>query len=356
MKTGKTLMEVANELERQLIAKKDMLVPSELMRCQTDAAGNCSLAILEGKDVANVYPMSDVARKQIAEKLKIPYGYFERMRTEQPDLLDSNTNAWLGREENVKRMVRVLDDKVRAVLSRRYRRLDNFDLAESILPVLGGLPGARFESVELTETRLYLKVVCPKVEYQVAPGDVVQAGVVVSNSEVGCGKLSVQPLIFRLVCSNGLIMSDRAMRRTHLGRMLGDADVDVTVFKDDTLQADDKAIFLKVRDMVENAVSQVTFRMISEKMQKTLGIKLLGDPVKSVEVLANHLGMDDEERAGVLRQLIIGSDLSGYGLINAVTGYSQEVANYDRATELEEFGGKMLDFTTSDWRQVAEPA
>lgn len=36
-----------------------------------------------------------------------------------------------------------------------------------------------------------------------------------------------------------------------------------------------------------------------------------------------------------LRHLIAEGDLSGYGLVNAVTHYSQEVEDYDRATEFE---------------------
>jgi len=70
------------------------------------------------------------------------------------------------------------------VLSDRYRRLDNYELAENVLPILQRLEGARFESVELTETKMYLKVVTPRVEYEIAPGDVVQAGIVITNSEV----------------------------------------------------------------------------------------------------------------------------------------------------------------------------
>ena len=70
------------------------------------------------------------------------------------------------------------------MLSDRYRRLDNYELAENVLPILQRLEGARFESVELTETKMYLKVVTPRVEYEIAPGDVVQAGIVITNSEV----------------------------------------------------------------------------------------------------------------------------------------------------------------------------
>ena len=45
-------------------------------------------------------------------------------------------NAWLEREEGERQLLRTLDGKVRAVLSERYRRLDNYDLLEHVLPTL----------------------------------------------------------------------------------------------------------------------------------------------------------------------------------------------------------------------------
>ena len=128
----------------------------------------------------------------MADKLKIPFAYFERMRNEQASLLDRNVDTWLHHEPEL-RMVRTLDGQARAFLSDRYRRLDNYDLCEHVLPMLQRLPDARFESTELTPTRLYLKVVTPRVQIEIQPGDIVQAGVVISNSEVGQGTLSVQP-------------------------------------------------------------------------------------------------------------------------------------------------------------------
>ncbi|MFZ8404095.1 hypothetical protein ACO1MF_13730, partial [Staphylococcus aureus] len=81
--------------------------------------------------------------------------------------------------------------------------------------------------------------------------------------------------------------SDRSLRKTHVGRALG-SDESIMVFKDDTLQADDKAFFLKVRDVVQAAVSEATFMQAAQKMQKTLQIHLVGNPVKTVEVLAQR--------------------------------------------------------------------
>ena len=354
MKSGRSLVNLAHELERQLATKQDLVVPTSLLRCHTDEGGSCKMMI-DAKDGVGEYGITNLARRQLAEKLKIPFTYFERMRTEQPVLLDRNVNTWLQTDHD-RRMIRTLDGQVRAVLSDRYRRLDNYDLAENVLPILQRLTYARFESVELTETKMYLKVVTPRVEYEIAPGDVVQAGIVITNSEVGHGTLSVQPLVYRLVCRNGLIASDRALRKTHVGRILQQEEDVITVFRDDTLAADDKAFFLKVRDVVEAAVSEATFRQVAQKMQKTLDIKLTGDPVKAVEVLANRYTLNESERAGVLRHLIVEGDLSAYGLVNAVTHYSHDVEDYDRATEFEALGGKLIELPSSDWKEMAEAA
>ena len=354
MKSGRSLVNLAQELERQLGTKQDLVVPSSVLQCRTDEGGHLKMMV-EARTGISEYGVNRLARHQLADKLKIPYAYFERMRVEQPTLLDNNLNTWL-RSDGDRRMLRTLDGEVRAVLSDRYRRLDNFDLAENVLPILQRLDGARFESVELTETKMYLKVVTPRVEIEIAPGDVVQAGLVITNSEVGCGTLSVQPLVFRLVCRNGLIVPDRTLRKTHVGRAIQVEDELVNVFRDDTLAADDRAFFLKVRDVVEAAVSVTTLRQIAVKMQKTRDIPLTGDPVKTVEVLANRYTLNDAERSGVLRHLIVEGDLSAYGLVNAVTHYSQYVEDYDRATEFEALGGRLIDLSTQDWKELAEAA
>jgi len=247
MKTGRNLIDLAQELTRQCKAKKDMIVPSQLMRFATDSGGRSKLTV-ETPDGPSHFGVTDLARRQLAEKLGIPYAYFERMREKQPDLLDRNVNTWLYSEAD-RRMVRTLDGNVRAVLSDRYRRLDNYDLAEQVLPILERLPGGRLASVELTETRMYLKWITSEVREEIQPGDIVEAGVVLTNSEVGLGSLSVQPLVYRLVCRNGLIASDHTMRKTHLGRLKEAKNDSVIVFKDDTMEAEDRAFFLKVRVM-----------------------------------------------------------------------------------------------------------
>lgn len=92
------LIELARELERQVGTKKDLLVPLPRTQHRTAEDGECALEIEEPTGVQR-YGITALARRQLAEKLRTPYAYFERMRTEQPELLDRDVNAWLAKEE-----------------------------------------------------------------------------------------------------------------------------------------------------------------------------------------------------------------------------------------------------------------
>ena len=103
----------------------------------------------------------------------------------------------------------------RALLSDRYRRIDNMEIATAVLPLFAGTDQYEVVSSEVPENRLYLKIVNRRLEMAVVPGDIVQAGVMISNAEVGLGSVSVQPLVYRLVCTNGLVVNDMGEHKNH---------------------------------------------------------------------------------------------------------------------------------------------
>src|SRR5690606_19615141 len=92
---------------------------------------------------------------------EIPAKYYDKMRAQAPDLLSANVNRWFqqGPED---RLVRMLDDKTRAFLSRSYRPLENEDLAIATIPPLREL-NVDIMSMEVTDRRLYIKAVDKKV-------------------------------------------------------------------------------------------------------------------------------------------------------------------------------------------------
>jgi hypothetical protein len=260
-----------------------------------------------------------------------------------------------------KRMLRTLDGEARAFLSHRFRPLDNFDLANAALPVLLRQgTGLHIESCALTETRMYIKAVTNRLEASVVGlNDIVQAGIVISNSEVGAGAVKIEPMIYRLVCKNGAIAADSSTRKYHVGKGHGGAEDGgvAEFFRDETRLADDKAFFMKVADTVNAAFNRELFDRLVNKMREAAGQKIEGDPVKVVEVTAKRFGLTENERGSILRNLIEGHDLSRYGLLNAITASAQdEKLDYERATDLERFGGEIIELAQTDWKALATAA
>ena len=344
MKQGRTLSELGRELERQRRARQDFVADTRSLEFSTTGKG--SALSLMAKDKRQEFPVNEFAHQQIASRLQIPYRYYQKMREQQPSLLDDNINTWFQSTPE-RRMIRIMDGNVRAFLSDRYRRLDHLELCAAVLPVIQEMKGASIESCEVTDTHLYLKVINRKMKAEVSVGDVVQAGFVVSNSEVGLGSLKVEPLVFRLACKNGLVVKDYAKKRYHVGRQVGgygdvDEDAAYELYSDETLAQDDRAFFMKVQDTVRHAVDEAKFMMTVGRMREAMRIPMMHDPVKEVELLADKFLLTQNERGDVLRQLFMSGDSSRYGLVNAVTAASKIASDYERATELERIGGEIL--------------
>jgi hypothetical protein len=351
MKTGRTLQQLAVELDRQNRAKRDFVVNSAAMRME-DGAELFSLTrpLDSGMNEVEPFNMTDLFHRQVGSALNIPAKYYDKMRLEHPDLLAHNVNGWFGKNPT-RHMVRTLDGNARAFLSDRYRRIDNAQVVEAVLPVIGEMPDARVESCEVTDNKLYLKIVNPRLQMDVAPGDTVQAGVLISNSEVGLGSVSVTPLVYRLVCSNGMVINDAGQRKNHVGRV---SEESWELFSDETLIADDRAFMMKLRDIVRSAVDMAKFAFIVGKMREAAEAKINAPISGVVELSARQFGLREDEKDSVLEHLIRGNDLSAYGLSGAITRAAQDAESYDRSTELERIGWQVVTVAPSVWRELNE--
>src|SRR6185312_12983648 len=220
MNSGRTLEQLAAELTRQNKSKRDFIAPTEKI---TMVPQESSVALeLNGSRVES-FGLRRTAHTQLATHLKVPQQYYDRMLEKSPELLSRNVNHWLH-SENEQRLVRTLDGDARAFLSGKYRTIDNYDVAHAALPVMleGGLE-VDVMSSEVTESRMYIKAITKRVTFEVSKGDVVQAGIVLSNSETGQGSVRIEPFIYRLICLNGMI-APTTLRKYHVGRSAEELD------------------------------------------------------------------------------------------------------------------------------------
>ena len=351
MKLGRPLADVAAEIMRQADTKLDYIADTRKLAMTTVAVAevpegtdipklsDVTQLVIDG-DADSTFGINHNAHLQIGERVRIPTKYYQRMLEESPHLLTTNVNHWFGNAPE-RRMIRTMDGNARAFLSERYRPLDNFDIAKRLLPKIADAH-AEVVSCQVTDNRFYVKAFTDRVQGEVSVGDVVRAGVMISNSEVGQGSLQICPVIERLVCKNGMVIADAGMRKYHVGRANDGTDGNGhEFFRDETRQADDKAFWMKAEDTVDAVLEQKTFDGILEKFKESKGIDI-GDPIKAVEVITPKLSLSEDERSGVLRHLVGGGDLSTWGLANAITRCAEDREDYDRATEMEGMGWKVV--------------
>ena len=353
MKQGRALPEVLMELQRQNAAKQDFIAPAAALRLSDD--GETFVMDHVGPRDSMSMNTTDLFHRQIGSALNIPAKYYDLMRMQKPELLARNVNSWLASRDQ-SYMVRSMDygsgRVARALLSDRYRRIDNLEVASAVLPLFAGKEEMEVVSCEVTENKLHIKIVNHRLEMAVVPGDYVQAGVVISNSEVGLGAVTVQPLVYRLVCSNGLCVNDFGERRAHVGRAAKALEDSFTIYTDETLEAEDKAFMLKLRDTTLAAIEEARFAQIVGRLQETTQAKITGRVQDVVELTGKAFDLNQGEQDNILNYLIQGGDLSLYGLTNAITRASQDVESYDRATALEGIGWQVAAMPAAQWKEI----
>lgn len=365
VKAGRSLQEIAAELERQKDTRKDYVAPQGLV----------DVKVIDGEvvlDGLNSDPkvITNYAHSQFGAHLDIPQRYVDKLRREQPDLLATNYNTLLHANPAEKRMFRTLDGRARAFLSPKYRPLDNFDLASAVLPKLQER-GAQVLSAELTETRLYIKAILPDLSDELPDGLVwgqghhifnradaarIVSAIVISNSEVGAGTLRVEPSVYTALCTNLAVLKEAAMRKYHVGRNF-EADSNFEIFRDETRKLDDQAFWMKVQDVTMAAFSEERFKAAIATIRKAGDNKIESDDLpKVVEVAVKRLELPQSTQGSVLSWLAKGGQLNQWGLSSAITRAAADVESYETATDMERIGGEVLTLPAREWEAIATAA
>lgn len=374
MKTGSTIQELASQLADIRDNSKDFLVPPvklgnikaitvEDVISETESHSELALALVNGE--TKTFKPSKWAHQQIREYADIPGQYYDRVRAENPRLMAQSVNHGFAMAAGLAaskigssgRMLRTHGGNLRAMVSTRYRRLDNFDLFEAVAPSLINL-GFNVESSELTDKRLYLKCVTPKIEGEVTPGSPVQYGLVVSGSDVGAGKVRIEPLMFVLRCKNGMI-TQAAMAQAHLGKNLGLGDEIEDLISDRTKELTDVAFWNTVRDVVENFAKPEFFNRELDRMRAAAGMAITNfDLPEIVErtLKAVNLSVNEKVKLSIIDNLASGSHGAGmnkWGMSQAFTyGAQDDSLDYDSATDVERAGNKVIELTPRQWEFV----
>jgi hypothetical protein len=372
--TPEAMQRVTAELQRVAASKRDYVIGTPALRMRPgddkgvvfDFPNPGLFGALETVDVGRI------AHEQLAEKTGIPLPYYRRCLGDAPALLTHNVEHWFqAQPKNV--LVRVLDGRLRAVLSDGYRVLDNADfffrVGKSAIDA-----GAVIQRLDLSDERFYLRALRPDFAAKITGrgdalkaegkmfssgyrsdngtwqgpdaddphGDWIFPGFVASNSEVGRGGLNVELSMFRSTCSN-YILTSQAVHKIHRGDRMNEGILDLA---DDTRRAKDDALWLEIRDMVAAAFDEDAWRKLVAKANQAQA-DVLEAPVEAVDAVAKDGGLSDEDKQAVLNELIAPSrglnvGATRWGLVNAVTSL-QHTKSIERSVEIERLGAAILE-------------
>ena len=361
MKQMYNFEELVGEVERLHTLKRDITHPTKDVILYSDSTYPSGLDVAMTEDGAdgetcNFYgKLSERALKQMCETYDVPFSYVKTMRNRnEDDLVAKNLNTWLQKPDLLRsnrRLFRCYRQEgenpavVRSIHSDRYKIFDNIDLLEALRPTLkevsDDLGGWQVKSSGLTDQKFYLKIVFPKFEADIDPavGDIVQSGLVISNSEVGQGAISVTRLLFRLACLNGMVLPDGKARSTHLGKSQVAGEIN---YQDDTKSAADGRKFY-------DSVAQM--RMLSDSIPAA-------EPEKALENLSDKFSLSEEETKHARRSLLGNGNFNAWGMVNSITNIANKTGDYDRASEIEVIGGKVAHHLSNEknWRELAMAA
>lgn len=355
MKQGMTFDDVKAQVAHEAEHRNDFFAPTNQLRLEAERVeGKSHLLTPQGR-----FGLRDTAHLHLAEVTGIDRRYYQRLRRESPALLAENVNYWLAQGGSKPRLVRALESDVRALASVRYATLDNDALLTAVEPILNEI-GASVESCELDDEGITLKLVTPKLQGEVQKGDVVQAGLLIKNSEVRAGALLVQPLIFRLVCTNGLILggvSGQAASRRHISRdWREDKEYFGQVLQSDERVIWEREIWQQLQGQIRAVINDDAFQNIISKLSATTRLQSTLEPdalLERLELLGAEYKIGPELQAQVIGHLHA-DNFRGtlWDVINGFTRVAQDVTSYEMSTSLERLGGRLAELNPRQWERL----
>jgi hypothetical protein len=351
-----TLADLASLLRDQQGRKVDVVAAASAIRACNGQLVIEGTAPELGEDgvtlTSGAYTPTSVCDQGVADKLGIPAAYLRRTREERPELYDGNVNGWLDGDDR-KFLVRCLRGETgtgvaRAFLSDGYKFIDNLDVLMAVLDGVreSGAP-VRVDGCDLTERRMYVRVVCEQVRVLApallggyrspftgalgADNPVVFAGFVLTNSETGYGAFGLTPRVVAQVCGNGMTITRDALRVVHLGERL---DQGVVSWSDNTRDKTLALITAKTSDAVASFLDPAYVQRVVWAMERDAGHPVT-DPEQAVRSVSQRLRFTDTQQKDILNHFIRGGDVTAGGVMHAVTSVARTLDDADAAHEME---------------------
>jgi hypothetical protein len=324
-------------------ATEDLAV-RDLGACRFGAAGGVmqfkpSRASRRGQTAR--LPLRELAFRQLCERIGAPAGFIRRL----PAKLQVASMNWGLAQVRRSALVRLAGNEVRAIVSDRYAVVDDVQLLEVVGEVLrsAGLAAEAMVRATVVGPQTVLRMTVPNHGVAVRPGDVIEYGLDISNSELGLRSVQVTPVTLRLVCTNGMRAwrSEVAMRLRHTG--------DPRHLRDLLRVAVPSALAEARGDLARwKRAASLHLDSARDEVESLRGFGLSGTDLRAVGLqLVSEEGTRQDSRDDV--QAWLRSPTSVFAVANALTAAARERASVPARLALEETAHRYLTSRTASF-------
>ena len=323
--------------------KRDFLTPVNNLHALEDGTITFrDTTMVQGEGTKDIpFDTTNWAENQILTRLGMPAAYFQKAKQADPELYVRHFNYWAPRAEGVTRLRTKITGSpvglIRGSVSEKYAPMDN---EQAINEILAQILQGRDDDYEvnlfhLDDHRMHLRLTYLDLTKSIGTlpdgtPDYLRIGEDVTNSEVGAGSFGLNEMIWRLICSNGLVRWENSgnsfmQRHIHLRPVEFQARVaEAMVNHLNTGQEFLQQVVATQLQQVQNP-----FAVIS-KLSKQGGFSR---------------GFTDTAKE------VFEGDSTALGVINAFTRAARDLSN-ERRIEAERFAGKLVDFKPHQWERL----
>ena len=364
-----SLTQLMQQVQDQAARKADFLTPTSDLQKVTNSETREPELIIEAKggEPTRHLKMNSVAFQQLAAHCDIEARTARRLQTHYPFEFDNLINAHFDQEPKRKMLRTFLDTDetngtARALLSDRFKTYDNNDMLQTVLPpIMENESQLQVVQANISDSKLYMRF---KSLVHTGAGanlsDIMANGVGFSNSETGQGSVTAYQLFWTLACLNGM-QTENKTRSSHI-TSARDSD-DWGLLSGEAQAADNRALNLKLRDLVSAYSSREMFDQVLDQMKAAAADTIEGE--FSVADTVNNLGtvmrLTKKETSNVLDGLMSTIGQAGYEnhrplsratFINAVTAAGNK-CDIDQTDDYQRLGGRLLNMNARDWNRIA---
>jgi hypothetical protein len=330
------LQKILDQLNAEVEKKKDFMIHPQDLRMNKSG-------LLVSRDRTTVnHNITDWALGQVASKLNanLPIRY---LRNCPPELQAVNVNHWLQQfdyEKHGEWMLRTHtgnlgNGMIRGVLSEKYSPFDDHEIMDILNQLFGKAVNADDIDIKMwyrDDKGFHLRLIFNDLTTSVGTledgtPDIHKVGLHIENSEVGAKSLRITPLIWRLVCSNGL--------------MGWGVNKDMEIFTQRHIYLKPHEMYARVAEAIGNALK--VGDTVIEKLVQAKETPVV-NPLEIIAKLSEKNKYSKEFTEKTQGKFLEEEGNTAFHVIQAFTRACQEVSSKDRQVEIEADASKMLDY------------